>query len=88
MQATIPPKALIGSLACAFKKDWKADLFEDTPQGFACLIITVVGLPKFEKRISNKLQKGWKKMTPHPLEEDELIYLRLELYDYEGKRKK
>ena len=29
MQATIPPNALIGSLAWAFKKDWKADLFEE-----------------------------------------------------------
>ena len=29
MQATIPPNALIGSLALAFKKDWSADLFED-----------------------------------------------------------
>lgn len=43
---------------------------------------------EFEKRISNKLKEGWKKLTPHPLDEDELIDLRLELYDYEGKRKK
>tara|TARA_B100000963_G_scaffold255351_1_gene223948 strand:+ start:639 stop:926 length:288 start_codon:yes stop_codon:yes gene_type:complete len=43
---------------------------------------------EFEKRISNKLKEGWKKLIPHPLEEDELIDLRLELYDYEGKRKK
>lgn len=43
---------------------------------------------EFEKRISNKIQEGWKKLNPHPLDEDELIDLRLELYDYEGKRKK
>ena len=43
---------------------------------------------EFEKRISNKIQEGCKKLNPHPLDENELIDLRLELYDYEGKRKK
>ena len=38
-----PPKALIGSEEKAFLKDKKDDLFDETPQGFACLIMTVVG---------------------------------------------
>ena len=36
-----PPKALNGSQAKAFFKEINGDLFSETPQGFACLIITV-----------------------------------------------
>ena len=36
-----PPKALNGSQAKAFLKEINGDLFSETPQGFACLIITV-----------------------------------------------
>ena len=41
LQATTPPKALTGSLAWAFINDLNGDLFEATPHGLACLIITV-----------------------------------------------
>jgi len=44
LQTIIPPNALTGSLAYAFSKDMTGDLFEETPHGFACLIITVVGI--------------------------------------------
>ena len=43
LQATTPPNALIGSLAFAYLKEFRLDLLEQTPLGFACLIITDVG---------------------------------------------
>ena len=52
LQTIIPPNALTGSLAYAFSKDMTGDLFEETPHGFACLIITVVGIFFMDWRIS------------------------------------
>ena len=43
---------------------------------------------EFQRRIANKMKDGWKKLNPHPMEEDKLIDLRLKLYDYDGKKKK
>ena len=41
LQETIPPKALIGSEVSASLKLLTLFLLIDTPQGFACLTITV-----------------------------------------------
>ena len=53
LHAITPPKALIGSDANAFLKDTRGEIFVETPQGFACLIITVVGFFLAEYKISN-----------------------------------
>ena len=50
LQATIPPKALMIA-HFAFLKDFNGNLFEATPHGFACLIITVVGSLLFENNM-------------------------------------
>ena len=41
LHATIPPNALTGSHDRAFLNDLSGEVSIDTPDGFACLIITV-----------------------------------------------
>ena len=41
LHATIPPNALTGSHSRAFLNDLSGEVSIDTPDGFACLIITV-----------------------------------------------
>ena len=53
LHATIPPKALKGSLANAFLKETRGLLFDETPHGSACLMIIVVGIFLDDKRISS-----------------------------------
>ena len=48
LQATTPPKALTGSLANVFSNDNIGVFADPTPQGFACLTITV---PKLFGRV-------------------------------------
>ena len=52
LQAITPPNALIGSHAYAFLKAVKEDLFVETPQGLACLTITVEGFFPNDNNIS------------------------------------
>ena len=54
LQAITPPKALIGSHAYAFLKEIIGNLLIATPQGLACLTITVAATFFKENKISKE----------------------------------